>query len=126
MRRKPGFTLIELLIVVLIIGILAAIAIPGYNATKRKGYEAQLKSDLRNLTSAQESYYYETGAYATDPATLYPTFAPTAGNTLAIVQTTANGWSATATRASANVKCAIFFNAPAVAPATTDGMIACQ
>jgi prepilin-type N-terminal cleavage/methylation domain-containing protein len=126
MRRKHGFTLIELLIVVVIIGILAAIAIPGYNATKRKGYEAQLKSDLRNLTSAQESHYYETGAYATDAATLYPTFAPTAGNTLNIVQTTPSGWSATATHAGVTVTCAVFFNAPAVAPATADGVIACQ
>src|SRR5256885_6797684 len=47
MNRK-GFTLIELLIVVVIIGILAAIAIPKFANTKEKAYLASMKSDLRN------------------------------------------------------------------------------
>jgi prepilin-type N-terminal cleavage/methylation domain-containing protein len=56
-RRRNGFTLIELLIVVVIIGILAAIAIPKYANTKSKAYMASMKTDLRNLATAQESYY---------------------------------------------------------------------
>src|SRR6266487_4970400 len=55
MNRK-GFTLIELLIVVVIIGILAAIAIPKFANTKEKAYLASMKSDLRNLITAEEAY----------------------------------------------------------------------
>ena len=54
MNRK-GFTLIELLIVVVIIGILAAIAIPKFSNTKEKAYMAAMKSDLRNLVTAEEA-----------------------------------------------------------------------
>lgn len=56
-KRREGFTLIELLIVVVIIGILAAIAIPKFSATREKAYVSAMKSDLRNLQSAQEMYY---------------------------------------------------------------------
>jgi prepilin-type N-terminal cleavage/methylation domain-containing protein len=55
-RSKKGFTLIELLIVVVIIGILAAIAIPKFANTKEKAYLASMKSDLRNLATYEESY----------------------------------------------------------------------
>ena len=57
MQNKKGFTLIELLIVVVIIGILAAIAIPKFANTKEKAYVAAMKSDLRNLITAQEAYF---------------------------------------------------------------------
>ena len=57
MSNKKGFTLIELLIVVVIIGILAAIAIPKFANTKEKAYVASMKSDLRNLITAQEAYF---------------------------------------------------------------------
>src|SRR4030081_2460178 len=53
---KKGFTLIELLIVVVIIGILAAIAIPKFRNTKDKAYVAAMKSDLRNLATYEEQY----------------------------------------------------------------------
>ncbi|HXI63776.1 MAG TPA: prepilin-type N-terminal cleavage/methylation domain-containing protein, partial [Gemmatimonadales bacterium] len=56
MNRK-GFTLIELLIVVVIIGILAAIAIPKFANTKAKAYIASMKSDLRNLVTAEEAFF---------------------------------------------------------------------
>src|SRR5688500_20252612 len=55
-RSKKGFTLIELLIVVVIIGILAAIAIPKFANTKEKAYLASMKADLRNLATYEESY----------------------------------------------------------------------
>src|SRR3954471_6257508 len=63
LQSRQGFTLIELLIVVVIIGILAAIAIPKFANTKEKGVVASMKSDLRNLASAQESYWVENRTY---------------------------------------------------------------
>ena len=58
-----GFTLIELLIVVVIIGILAAIAIPKFEATKEKAHMAKMKADLRNIATAQEAYFNENNTY---------------------------------------------------------------
>ena len=63
-RNKKGFTLIELLIVVVIIGILAAIAIPKFANTKEKAYVASMKADLRNLATYEESFAADSaGAY---------------------------------------------------------------
>jgi prepilin-type N-terminal cleavage/methylation domain-containing protein len=80
MNRK-GFTLIELLIVVVIIGILAAIAIPKFSNTKEKAVLAAMKSDLRNMASAQESYYADYTSYFGAATTAY--FKPSTGNVVA-------------------------------------------
>ena len=69
MTRK-GFTLIELLIVVVIIGILAAIAIPKFANTKSKAYITAMKSDLRNLVSAQESFFSDSSRYTSSLTSL--------------------------------------------------------
>ena len=71
--NKKGFTLIELLIVVVIIGILAAIAIPRFSSTRERAFQSAVVSDLRNLQTVQEQYYadpsnptqYTYGALAT-------------------------------------------------------------
>jgi type IV pilus assembly protein PilA len=55
-EREGGFTLIELLVVIIIIGILAAIAIPVFLNQRQKGYDAQAKSDARNLATLEETY----------------------------------------------------------------------
>ncbi|MHB1297400.1 MAG: type IV pilin protein [Gemmatimonadaceae bacterium] len=123
---RRGFTLIELLIVVVIIGILAAIAIPKFAATKGKANAAALRTDLRNLASAQESYFYQNAVYATDTAALKHT--STRGVQLTITGATAAGWSATATHPqSYPLTCALYSgNIAPPAPAISEGVIACQ
>ncbi|MBY0491258.1 MAG: prepilin-type N-terminal cleavage/methylation domain-containing protein [Gemmatimonadaceae bacterium] len=95
-RTRKGFTLIELLIVVVIIGILAAIAIPKFADTKRKAYVTAMKSDLKNMVSAAEAYFSDNNTYAGYVA---PT--GSSGVTLTLTASTAAGWAASATHANA-------------------------
>src|SRR5205807_8387883 len=93
---RNGFTLIELLIVVVIIGLLATIAIPKFSNTKEKAYVGAMKSDLRNLATAEEAFFYDSAKYTTSFA-LMANFASSVGITLTINEATASGWSATTT-----------------------------
>jgi len=63
-KDKEGFTLIELMIVIAIIGILAAIAIPQFSTYRSRSYNYAAKSDLRNAATAQETYFVENQSYA--------------------------------------------------------------
>ena len=121
MNRK-GFTLIELLIVVVIIGILAAIAIPKFANTKEKAYIASMKSDLRNLVTAEEAYFADSVKYTTALGTA---FATTCGNGTPTIALTADGWTATLTNANTTKTCAIFIGTSSVAPATKEGEPKC-
>src|SRR2546421_12837592 len=107
MNRK-GFTLIELLIVVVIIGILAAIAIPKFANTKEKAYLASMKSDLRNLVTAEEAYFADSIKYTTTNTCTNPApagsiaYCVTTGHTLGAITTgtgTQAGWTASVTDA---------------------------
>ena len=62
-RNRKGFTLIELLIVVAIIGILAAIAIPQFSTYRQKGYNSASTSDLKNAKTNIEAAYADNQAY---------------------------------------------------------------
>jgi len=62
--NEKGFTLIELMIVIAIIGILAAIAIPNFVSYRQRSYNSATKSDLKNAVTAQEAYYVDEGSYA--------------------------------------------------------------
>ena len=127
-RFRQGFTLIELLIVVVIIGLLAAIAIPKFSNTKGKAVVASMRSDLHNLASAEESFWAENQTYynGPGPAGVLP-FQPTAGVTVTIVSGTVSGWSAQATSPQTPQTCVVFYGAaPAIPPATADGAVACS
>ncbi|HEV3486613.1 MAG TPA: prepilin-type N-terminal cleavage/methylation domain-containing protein [Vicinamibacterales bacterium] len=100
LRNRKGFTLIELLIVVVIIGILAAIAIPKFASTKEKAYVTAMKSDLRNMMTAQESYFSDYGKYA-GATTELKGFSKTTNVTVHLnaADADAAGWYASATHA---------------------------
>ncbi|HEU4564133.1 MAG TPA: prepilin-type N-terminal cleavage/methylation domain-containing protein, partial [Gemmatimonadaceae bacterium] len=125
--RSAGFTLIELLRVVIIIGILAAIAIPKWQQTKGKANAAALRNDLHNLAVAEESYFYENQSYTSDINSLQ--IAVSQGVGITFVNVTPSGWSATATHLIASpTTCGIFVGsvAPPIAAASVEGRIGCQ
>jgi type II secretion system protein G len=125
MNRK-GFTLIELLIVVVIIGILAAIAIPKFANTKQKAYIASMKTDLRNLVTAEEAYFADSVKYTNSLGTNY---AVTTGNSTPTITVTGDGWNATITNVNLTSPahtCAIFIGSTSTAPATKEGEPKCN
>jgi type IV pilus assembly protein PilA len=124
-KSQRGFTLIELLIVVVIIGILASIAIPKFINTKEKSYVAQMKSDLRNLATAEEAFFYDSTKYTSSLAALN-NFSPSAAVTLTITAAP-GGWNAMASHAQTPRRCYLFAGAgPPIPPATVEGRIVCQ
>jgi len=116
MRDTKGFTLIELLIVVVIIGILAAIAIPKFSATREKAYFAAMKSDLKNLASQEEIYYADGYQYTTSATDL--DFVSSEGVSVTITQDASQNWKATATHQAlpSTRGCAIYYGEGGTAP----------
>lgn len=115
MFSRKGFTLIELMIVLVIIGLLAAIAVPKLSSTRGKAYTASMKSDLKNLQIAEEGYYSDNQSYIAAAGVTGPTgtttppaaatglvagldFIPSRGNKVVVVAD-AKGWQAQITRA---------------------------
>jgi type IV pilus assembly protein PilA len=137
MSNRKGFTLIELLIVVVIIGILAAIAIPKFANTKEKAYLASMKSDLRNLVTAEEAFFSDNTVYlagnasniAGAPVELDATthYIPSTGVTVTVALS-GNGWNAEAVHTSTAKTCDIYVGdgAVAVSFATSEGEPRCM
>jgi type IV pilus assembly protein PilA len=125
-QRRSGFTLIELLVVVVIIGILAAISIPKFRATKNKANYAALKSDLKNLSTAEEGFFYDFRTYSTNLDSLR--VKTSHGVVITIVEATSAGWSATAYHPDSwPHTCALYYGSVnPIAPATSEGAIYCN
>jgi prepilin-type N-terminal cleavage/methylation domain-containing protein len=125
-RRKHGFTLIELLIVMVIIGILVAVLIPRWANSRDRAFQAAMKSDLRNLATAEESYFYDNASYTTSLSALIG-FRSSQGVTVTINQASMGGWSATASHPASSRQCYLFVgSASPVGAATAEGQVACQ
>lgn len=131
MRNQKGFTLIELLIVVVIIGILAAIAIPKFSSAREKAYYSAIKSDLKNLSTQQE-VYYSGGAYSytTDKSKLE--YVESKGVKVGTITATTTGWSVTGTHDGlGNFGCAIYYGSgssatiPGGGAVTSPGVVTC-
>jgi type IV pilus assembly protein PilA len=128
MRSRAGFTLIELLIVVIIIGLLAAIALPKFSTTKEKAYVSTMKADLRNLATAQETYWNDNSTYygGSVPSSQL-VYNPSISTLITINVANNAGWAATATHNITPVVCALYTGPVAPpSPATQEGRIACQ
>lgn len=104
--NKKGFTLIELLIVVVIIGILAAIAIPKFTSTKDKAYLATMKADLRNFATHEEQFAADSGgAYFGGDGTTQGFTPSQFVSVTAIAAANPNTWTATATHSLSTRTC---------------------
>jgi len=93
--NRQGFTLIELMVVIVIIAILAAIGIPKFANSKSKAYVTQMKSDLRNLVTAEESFFSDSARYTSNLSSLK--FAMTTGVTVPAITVYSGSWTATNT-----------------------------
>jgi prepilin-type N-terminal cleavage/methylation domain-containing protein len=122
--KQKGFTLIKLLIVVVIIGILAAVTTPKTNNTKQRAARSAGYADMRNLAAAQQGFFADSSRYAaiadtgTGPGKMK--FTPSNGNTALTLVATGTGWSGRVTIPGAQA-CGIFSGTaarPAGMPAT--------
>ena len=120
--RRAGFTLIEMLMVVVIIGVLASIAIPKFANTKEKAYLTQMKSDLRNLVTAEEAYFVDSIKYTTNLGTMFRTSTGTVGPTIVL---TGDGWTATVRHTTSVRTCAVYMGSTPLAPAAKEGEPRC-
>lgn len=137
---RRGFTLIELLIVVVIIGILAALAIPKFANSKQKAYVTAMKSDLHSLTLAEEAFFADSDRYTAyldttgrgrkkrQMSSSGLNFDPSTGVNIPLIAVGPGYWSATVTHTQIpNFSCGIGVNTVNPVDATaSDGAPACK
>jgi prepilin-type N-terminal cleavage/methylation domain-containing protein len=127
-RKRNGFTLIELVTAVVIVGLLAAVAIPRFTGSREQSLIASMKSDLHNLAMFQEDFLLDSAVYYSG-AIPGPSFGyqPSSGVNVTLQNVTAFGWAATTTHQATTRSCA-FYMGPAgpVGPATSEGVPTCN
>lgn len=132
MTPRNGFTLIELLIIIVIVGILAAIAWGRFSTVKDQGYITTMESDLRVFATHQEAHFHDHATYVSDVtvfenAELFGGFRPSPGVAVRVIEATAQGWSATARHEFVATECGLFVgDAAPVGAAEHEGIITCQ
>lgn len=99
-NNEKGFTLIELMIVIAIIGILAAIAIPQFTNYKKRAGNSASMSDLKNLATAQEVYNTDNNTYTSTIANLSDAGFISASKNVTVTITAASATAFTATAVS--------------------------
>jgi prepilin-type N-terminal cleavage/methylation domain-containing protein len=125
-RRRQGFTLIELMVVLVVIGILVAVLIPRWANSRDRAFQAAMKSDLRNLATAEESYFFDNATYTTALSSL-PVFRASQGVVVTVNEATMGGWSATAAHQNASKQCYLYIgNASPVGAAKLEGQVVCE
>ncbi len=126
MNDRHGFTLVELLVIMVIVGILAAIALPKLSGAREKAFVASMEADLRNLSSSQEIYHSNHQVYSDDLTDLQVRVSQ--GVTVAVQDFNSTSWSALATHSSTPRSCAVFYgpDVAAVAPASVEGVVECD
>ncbi len=126
MARAPGFTLVELLVAAVVVGILVALAVPRFGEGREPRLVAAMRSDLRDLATAEDSYYYDKAAYAPSLG-LLPSFTPSPGVTVVVNLATQSGWSATASAVESPRRCVLFVGiVPPAGTAAVEGRITCE
>lgn len=125
-RRRAGVSVIDVLIIVAIVAILVAIAIPRFAATKTKGYTADMKSDLRALAAAEDKFNADSSYYTRTPPP--GRFRSTPGVSAPTIVTSDSGYTATVTNANLpGVTCGIGVSMKNPVDSTaSDGEPACR
>ncbi|HEY9429622.1 MAG TPA: prepilin-type N-terminal cleavage/methylation domain-containing protein [Gemmatimonadaceae bacterium] len=125
LRRRAAFSLIELLAVLVAVGVLVGLALPRFQAYRRKAHVAATVRDLRKLAAAEERFWNAVRMYTADTAALDLSLSP--GITLTMRSADSTGWSARASRTGDPVVCSIFYgSAPPLPPAVKANVIGCS
>lgn len=125
---RAGFTLVELIVVIVLIGLIAAIAVQRLGENRIHAYISTMKSDLRNFSLAEESHFYDFGVYSNSPSQVSGgEFRSSPGVTLTVNEATNYGWSATAAHASTPMMCYVYSgNAAPIGGGSESGQIVCN
>src|SRR5947199_964701 len=121
MNRK-GFIFFLHAVVGIRVGKVAGVQTCALPITKEKAYLASMKSDLRNLVTAEEAYFADSVKYTTNLGTAFSTTSGVVGPTIA---TSADGWTAWVKHTTTTKTCAIYVGSTSLAPASKEGEPKC-